>query len=817
MRRRTLGSFALLCAFLGGCDALLGLDEGEARPLAPLPACGDGHLDAGESCDDGNESVGDGCDAACAFEHGFVCDGAPSVCATVCGDGLVAASEACDDGALGSGDGCAEDCTVEHGFTCAGEPSTCATSCGDGVVAANEACDDGALVSGDGCDGACALEEGFACQGEPSACGPVCGDGVRLAGEACDDGNTAGGDCCSAACAIEAGCEIEPNDTRAAANPLDVVGLAGVVHGTIAPSGDVDWLRLDVAPGTIAHLDASTSDGFTSTCADGSLATTLTLHGDVVLVSDTDGGSGACSHLTQRVLAPGSYFLEVSAAPASPSPTFDYTLVATLVACGDGTLGGDETCDDGGAIAGDGCNALCRDEAQSELEPNGDVASASGPFVPDVTLAAAFTTPGDVDVFALDVPAVARLSLATFDGAGPPTCGGGTNTALTLLEGDGVTVLAAATGGGTGACAALDASVTAALTDLPAGLYYAVVTTEAGPGPYTLVATFDALCGDGVVGPGEECEGPAGCDALCQRIPTCGDGSVDAPETCDDGNVASGDGCGATCLLDEVEPNDDAASADARALAFPSLLVNDDRVLHGAITPAGDVDFVRIELGAPTVLRVETLEGTAQDCPTLQLVVELRDAAGLLLDTDTGGGGIGSCGAFTFALAAGTYYATVAEAGFDDIVPDYALVVETVAELAESEPNDTPPAADTMAGTSLSALGNVPVASDGDYYVVTVPAGGSLRAEVIEGGAELCKVGEIDSTLDVYSPGAALLASDGDDGRGLCSLVDGRGATPQDASLQSLAAGVYYVRVGANPLASGAAAVFPYRLVVTVQ
>jgi cysteine-rich repeat protein len=39
------------------------------------------------------------------------------------------------------------------------------------------------------------------------------------------------------------------------------------------------------------------------------------------------------------------------------------------------------------------------------------------------------------------------------------------------------------------------------------------------------------------------------------RVPSCGDGIVDGPgETCDDGNVANGDGCSATCQTEPPPP-----------------------------------------------------------------------------------------------------------------------------------------------------------------------------------------------------------------------------------------------------------------------
>ena len=84
--------------------------------------------------------------------------------------------------------------------------------------------------------------------------------------------------------------------------------------------------------------------------------------------------------------------------------------------------------------------------------------------------------------------------------------------------------------------------------------------------------TGDAVCGDGVVGPGEDCEGEGEvaveCDAflfefgivvcrdchystrLCNNVSVCGDGRVDAPEQCDDGGRLDGDGCAADCLLE---------------------------------------------------------------------------------------------------------------------------------------------------------------------------------------------------------------------------------------------------------------------------
>jgi cysteine-rich repeat protein len=89
----------------------------------------------------------------------------------------------------------------------------------------------------------------------------------------------------------------------------------------------------------------------------------------------------------------------------------------------------------------------------------------------------------------------------------------------------------------------------------------------------TVVET-PAVCGDGFVQVGEECDAlgppcnplsdltsaPRACASDCTCPPSCGDGVVDTVfEQCDDGNEVDGDGC-SRCQLDPVTVNRDLAT-----------------------------------------------------------------------------------------------------------------------------------------------------------------------------------------------------------------------------------------------------------------
>lgn len=70
-----------------------------------------------------------------------------------------------------------------------------------------------------------------------------------------------------------------------------------------------------------------------------------------------------------------------------------------------------------------------------------------------------------------------------------------------------------------------------------------------------------AVCGDGVLDPGEACDdgGNApcdGCSSTCDRVDAvCGDGTPECGEACDDGNSLDGDGCTSDCRLPGAATN----------------------------------------------------------------------------------------------------------------------------------------------------------------------------------------------------------------------------------------------------------------------
>ena len=95
--------------------ALYVCDGADWRMFVPVPMCGNGKINKGETCDDGNSKDGDGCTAKCQKN--------------VCGDGVVhIGTEQCDDGNTKDGDSCPSDCKLPAGLDPGNPVASCAAA-----------------------------------------------------------------------------------------------------------------------------------------------------------------------------------------------------------------------------------------------------------------------------------------------------------------------------------------------------------------------------------------------------------------------------------------------------------------------------------------------------------------------------------------------------------------------------------------------------------------------------------------------------------------------------------------------------------------
>lgn len=512
---------------------------------------------------------------------------------------------------------------LDNGVIASYKASILVFACGDGEVEATETCDDGNTTPGDGCDAACQVE-------------PVCGDGVLAASEECDDGNTTAGDHCSPACLWEVR-ESEPNDVAAAASGPIAPGTT--VAGSIGVIGDVDYLSFVVPRASNVRIETFDRHGAGS--CDALVDTVVTLFapdGTTVLASDDEDGILHCSLIDPavdtgaRMIAAGTYYVRV-ADYLNNSVIPGYTVQITLPStCGNGVAEGLEECDDGNAVNGDCCSSACQIEADCEAEPNGSVATASGPYPPGLAVRAAIDSTGDQDYFSFTVTAVSDVVIETFDSAGPSYCSTGLDTVIGLIAADGTTVLADDDDDGPLSCSRISPAVDPGARRLSPGTYYVHVNDFKDDEPiaaYTLRVSFSAVCGDGVLSGYEEC---------------------------DDGGLADGDGCDHVCTIQpipEAEPNDSAATANGPYATNAPIVA--------AIDAASDDDWFAVTVPGPaSTLTVEVAAGSTATCgPTGTIDSEIAiygaGGASLLAFNDDANRSTWCSRATAYALPAGTY------------------------------------------------------------------------------------------------------------------------------------------------------------------
>jgi cysteine-rich repeat protein len=450
--------------------------------------------------------------------------------------------------------------------------------------------------------------------------------------------------------------------------------------------------------------------------------------------------------------------------------------------CGNNVVEAGETCDDGDATSFDGCSSTC------QLEIEAVIMGAGGSY------SAAINPIGNIDWYQVIVPAGAALRIETFAPA-DGQCTSGNDTVIRLYAADRTTQIDTDDESGVGSCSLLDPGVDTPVRNLAAGTYWITVEDWQNNG------TIAAYVLDVEI-----------------RVPQCGDDLISGNEQCDDGNMASGDGCSATCQFEglvESEPNGTTGTASSLIAAGSS-----SGRANAVLGSATDVDMFSVVVPAGGGHIIGEVSNGRDGCPGA-LTLRLRDSAGTQLSSDTGDGPAG-CGRITPGgdaaarnLAAGTYYLEVSGAAAvawyvidARVVPNgcgdlYLVTGETcddgntvsgdgcsstcALEDTEVEPNNTFGQAMTVVGPSRMIGGSISPAGESDWYAVDVAAGGSIHVAVHNGGPDQC--GSIDPDVEVFQPnGTTSIAQDDLDGQGYCPVL-------YRYELWNLAAGRYLILV----------------------
>ncbi|MGE0791680.1 MAG: DUF4215 domain-containing protein [Sandaracinaceae bacterium] len=235
------------------------------------------------------------------------------------------------------------------------------------------------------------------------------------------------------------------------------------------------------------------------------------------------------------------------------------------VGCGNMMLEAGELCDDGTAAP---CPTMCNDGNSCTSDVLSGAASTCDAECPFDPITACSTTSDGCCPSACDSTMDADCSATCGNGTFEPpleTCEDGTATPCPTSCDDGM------------ACTRDTLTGSAAMCNVQCG--HAAITMCS--------TTSDGCCPGG-------CN--AGNDADC--APVCGNSVTEAPETCDDGNTMSGDGCSSTCMLETASATafrlTDMALGDPHAFAEIVIFCSDitgqlNMQLRNAITMDGDM------------------------------------------------------------------------------------------------------------------------------------------------------------------------------------------------------------------------------------
>ncbi len=455
---------------------------------------------------------------------------------------------------------------------------------------------------------------------------PGCGDGLLEGEERCDDRNQLAGDGCSPACEEE---------LEAALGPT-----GGSVKLALGPAGATP--RAVSIP--LNKPGQSISVSLSGDCAAPSSAPVgLRLLDDREMLGELRS-TGGCAQLDPhqhdfaRDLAVGVYRVQVFSETPLQAPAVTAQLEVTTPECGNGLLErrAQELCDDANTLPADGCDSSCFFETAGRID-----APAAAPGQSTV-LNVPLIRPAERIRYELLLSAEGQVGVQQ----GVPLvnrCDNGTPQGELTLMDDALRPIF------TSPLNLICPRLGAPQLKLPAGRYYIELRArnpmQQLPPSQLSVFHQESLCGDGVLGFGEQC---------------------------DDGGTVAGDGCATDCrwegdIGEEQEPNTHPLDALPIAVSLGSA-----KTVTGQIYPASDVDLYRFTLPAGPLAALEAVTYTAlsrpDECPFGQdTFIELLDAQqNVLAQSDVGGAG--ECAALdgpglvhigAWGLSEGTYYLRV--------------------------------------------------------------------------------------------------------------------------------------------------------------
>jgi hypothetical protein len=254
--------------------------------------------------------------------------------------------------------------------------------------------------------------------------------------------------------------EVEPNNTLPQADAAPHFAGDVVIAGGLAPVGDIDIFRVDLATAAVLHFESFDYSGVDCVAIETSLRL-LDASGALMAV-DTGKGIRECAALTMG-LAAGSYYLWI------------------------------EETDSDALVAGYKLEVKTQSAAGSEVEPNNSTAEANAVVGSDVYVSGFMPVFGDEDFFAVTVPEGASIRAEVIEGSqspAPPCFSGFWSVgALTLHDSSGAPLVNAYNNGRL-RCPLIDGTGTApadaAAHALPAGTYFlAAAFYHTGPGSPT--------------------------------------------------------------------------------------------------------------------------------------------------------------------------------------------------------------------------------------------------------------------------------------------------------------------------------------------